>query len=175
VNKQLVNISWYLERENEIIKNSALVQKQLTQRKGCKLELAGASVLQFPTGQFGFSYLPKRGVWLTHTCTRYYDEYQIEFGALARYIVSSIPLGTNKNLDFGAKFLLERDRFSIKGEYIYRFQSDYTKETQDGLVITQKTKTQDFKFVLKADYKLTDTIQLSYSFGQNFDVNLEFN
>ena len=139
---------------------------------GFLLEFAAAFVLDFPTSTFQYSGIPKWGIWLTPT---YRLENQLlEFIGLLRFIKNEIPAQPSDNFDFGAKVNYQLNKFSISAECIGRYQTaKIFEETINDTTTTKKVSSSDFRAVVNLDYRITDNLILSYSFGENFDLNTE--
>ena len=139
---------------------------------GFLLEFAAAFVLDFPTSTFQYSKIPKWGIWLTPTY-RMQDQ-SFEFLGLLRFIKNEIPSQPSDNFDFGAKVNYQLNKFSVSAECIGRYQSaTIFEETINDTTTTSKVSSSDFRAVINLDYRITDNLILSYSFGENFDLNTE--
>lgn len=159
---------------DELVTEFTTLADEMSKRDGIKTEFAGAAVLRFPEGNVDFSYLPKYGLWLT--LTKESKKKPFEFGALIRYMGYPGPSSSVNNADVGLKASIQGKKITFKGEYIYRNQWTIVESAvlEDGSRTTTTNSNSDYKFMFRADYKLSDAVMISYSFGQNFDVNTEF-
>ena len=145
---------------------AAAVQKLISGDKyqGFFLEFAASLALDFDQSKFDDSRVSKWGLWLTPSY-RLEDE-SFEFLGVIRYLRDeSVAMMESDNFDLGAKIVFERNRFSFSGECIQRFQDSKS------LMTNSSESESDFKAVVNIEYKLTNTILLTYTFGENFEVN----
>ena len=139
---------------------------------GFLLEFAAAFVLDFPTSTFQYTKIPKWGIWLTPTYRL--ENQTFEFLGLLRFIKNEIPSQPSDNFDFGVKVNYQLDRFSVSAECIGRYQTaTIFEETINDTTTTSKVSSSDFRAVVNLDYRITDNLILSYSFGENFNLNTE--
>jgi hypothetical protein len=171
---QLNQIMVAITDQAEFMSNYNLVAESLTQRYGLCVEFATALLLDFPTSNISFSKMPKFGLWFTGTY-RTKNGY-FEFGGLARILSSKFDtLSRFNNFDFGGRVMIEGERWSINAELIQRFQWEVvnnTNTTGSGGQITLKYNA-DFKTSLTANYRLTQDMLLTYTFGNDFTINTE--
>ncbi|MEM9023201.1 MAG: hypothetical protein AAGB22_05650, partial [Bacteroidota bacterium] len=100
--------------------NATKISDLRLQRYGWFLEMAGATFLDFPTGETDFSRGQKFGAW--GTVSYRFEKINLEFNGMFRYIRDfQIGDGAN-NYDFGGGFTLRHDRISLAGEYLFRTQ-----------------------------------------------------
>ena len=161
--------------EYKIIKDAASELENANKDNiGFFLEFAGAFVLDFPSSTFQYSKIPKWGIWLTPTY-RLRDQ-SFEFVGLMRFIKNEIPSQFSDNYDFGAKINYQLGKFSLSAECIGRYQTaTIFQETVSDTTATQKINSNDLKAVINVNYKIANNLILSYSFGQGFALNTEFN
>jgi hypothetical protein len=142
----------------------------LGERYGSCLEFATSFLLDFPTNDIAFSKTPKFGMWLTYTYRT--QSQNLEFGALGRFITTKFDTSTRyNNFDFGGRIMLNGGKWSMNGELIQRIQFEVVENKNPNQVTFQYSL--DFKASLNVNYKLTDDVILSYTFGNNFTVNTE--
>ncbi len=162
-------------KEYNIIKDAASeLENANKDNVGFFLEFAGAFVLDFPSSTFQYSKIPKWGIWLTPTYRL--EDQSFEFVGLMRFIKNEIPSLFSDNYDFGAKINYQLGKFSMSAECIGRYQTaTIFQETVNDTTTTQKINSNDLKAVINVNYKIADNLILSYSFGQGFDLDSEFN
>lgn len=161
-------------KKEELKRNLQNIDAALKSTYGWRIEIASAAVLQFPTGSINHSYLPKWGTWLTSTWQPKNSSW--EFGGLVRIITNPSESRNIRNIDTGLKCSWIGNRFDVKGEWIYRTQKELLEQVTnfDGSVEKRTISRSDYKLAIRLDYRITDQILISYSFGQNFDVNAQF-
>lgn len=156
-------------------KVEALIAKEDQDYRGFYLEFSSALALDFQDSKFNNSYINKWGVWLTPSYRTKSD--QFEFLGVVRYLENTI-VATNsetQNIDAGAKIAFQTGRFSLSGEAIFRFQNVTSSISSAFETTHSEENIEDLKAVLTLEYKLTDSLLLTYTFGQNFDQNTEIN
>ncbi|WP_299112159.1 hypothetical protein [uncultured Winogradskyella sp.] len=135
--------------------------------KGFFLEFATALTLDFNNNKFDNSSLPKWGFWLTPSYRT--ESEKFEFLGVLRFIKNEIIDNVESdNFDVGAKLVFEKDKLSFSGEFIKRFQ--YLELMDNSGNLESKD---DLKAVLNIEYKLADNILITYTFGEDFNVNTE--
>lgn len=166
------------------------------ERTGLQVEVAGALALNFPTNETNFSTVPKMGLWLTATINPAKDkDGQVKSNFrkhtslvfMARYIRNQVdyyqryfPDSTGyyqNNFDVGVRFMYEKNRFSIGGEFLGRLSNsllDVIRNPDGSITTTEKSNT-DYKYVFNFSYMLSDNLVLSYSFGKQLDPALTVN
>lgn len=151
--------------------------------RGLRIEVAGSFLLDFPTNAADLSYIPKAGFWIT-------PSYQhptwgsFEVLGVLRYLWydaeffqarGSSEGAFSSNLDYGARLVFKREKFSLEGEAVGRISSITLSSVTDentGITTTQSKTESDFQYVLNLNYQLKDNIVLSYNFGRQLEVQL---
>lgn len=134
---------------------------------GFFLEFASSVAIDFNNNEFSNGRATKWGVWLTPSYRL--ENEKFEFLGVIRFIKNEVLENSiSDNFDFGAKLVFEKNKLSFSGEFITRLQY---AELMDGSGNFESKN--DFKAVLNIDYKLSDNILITYTFGEDFDTNLE--
>jgi hypothetical protein len=157
----------------DFMSNYNAVVESLTQRYGLCVEMAAAMLLDFPGNEITFSKVPKFGLWFTGTYRTQNGHF--EAGALARFMTSKFDtLARYNNFDFGGRVMIEGERWSINAELIQRFQWEIIGNSSTGTSgeVTLRYNA-DFKTSLTANYRLTQDMLLTYTFGNDFTINTE--
>jgi hypothetical protein len=152
------------------------LQKDLS---GFKIEFAAATSLNFPDHRTEYSIIPKTVAWITPSWQP--KDQHFEFLGVLRYswydgeyYKKYLPTQNyfDHNLDFGARLVFKSDRFSLEGEMIGRRSKQLIERTVDSEgFVTEKSKTSgDFQWLLNFNYRLTESIVLSYNFGKKFNL-----
>ncbi|MFA6402508.1 MAG: hypothetical protein WCX31_12945 [Salinivirgaceae bacterium] len=170
------------ELENKLKEKAKNIQKYSasTKRTGFFLEFAYSLLLDFPTNNIDYSKVTKWGVWLTPSYRWYYKNQYIDILGITRYIRNSSTLIIDSiftdNFDYGIGIKFEDGKYSINGEIIGRYQSrTISKEQIDDVTITKSKKYSDIHYSINLNYKISENIIMSYSFGSNFQKNTEYN
>ena len=135
--------------------------------KGFFLEFASAIALDFNNDRFSNARATKWSFWLTPSYRTENDKF--EFLGIIRFVKNEVLANAvSDNFDIGAKLVFEKDKFSLSGEFLKRFQ--YVETMDNSNTLNSKN---DLKAVLNIEYKLNKNILISYTFGENFNVNTE--
>ncbi|MBL0340846.1 MAG: hypothetical protein IPP71_07935 [Bacteroidetes bacterium] len=158
------------------IKNAAKnLQEANLDKKGFMVELAGAFVLDFPENNTNYSKVTKYGIWLTPGY-RFKDVSGksgniIELLGVIRYLRNEAVTDFSDNFDLGLRAVIGIKKLSFSGEIIHRNQSVLLSSTTQDNIVTKTTKTlSDTRYDFNIEYKLSDKLVLSYTFGQNFYI-----
>jgi hypothetical protein len=154
-------------------------------RKGFKLEVASAMILNFPTNETNYSAISKWGFWLTPSFQPF-DTENFEFLGVARFFwydqqfyQSWFPNTQyyNSNFDYGARFVYKKHKYSIEFEATGRRSDLVLSRTVDpqGIITTSKKVDKDFQYLVNFNYRLTDQLMVSYNFGKQFEPRLSIN
>lgn len=149
------------------------VQDRIDDKSGLTLEIATASLLDFPTDDIAYSRMSKWAVWSTLS---YRSPGQVfEAAVLGRYTKTMLDTSAHTNsLDGGGRLTIENKQWSVSGEYIQRVQwKILSSETVGNQTTTVTYRNYDFRASLNVNYKLTDNIIINYTFGNNFTVGTE--
>lgn len=174
-----------ISKEDTIRNVEGQLSNYLTNQAGWQVEIAGATSLNFPTNDFGFSVIPQWGLWLTATyqnknsspwqwllLARYFRN-DVEY--YQRYLPEDSVNHSNK-LDFGGKVVYNRNKFSVDIEGLFRSQSNVLDKTDNGnTTVTTTSNDTDFKWMLNLNYRITESILVTYNFGKDFDPMLSVN
>ncbi len=175
----------FIEIFNKDILNDALNKVQTVLdtvknfRYGLRWEIDAAFALGFPDNNFGNSIVPRWGMW---TNISYQPEGMDDFTFIAlgrimlnneKFINKYSPSGENYNsgniYDFGGRLVYKSDKFSLEFEYIYRINSSKIIKIIDGEEYSRNVDDNTGKYIINANYNITDDIVLSFNFGKNYD------
>jgi hypothetical protein len=156
-------------------------KKYLVNRQGFSLDLALASLLNFPTNNFEFSYAPKNALWITPTYRFFANEnHVLKVMAVYRYEWYNIdyyklyfPSSTvyQNNHDYGISLAAEFKKCSIQAELVGRASNTEIPLGTDleGNKIYTKKRSNDVQYLLVANYRLTDQAVLTFNLGNRFN------
>ncbi|TSJ39935.1 hypothetical protein [Fluviicola chungangensis] len=156
-------------------------KKYLVNRQGFSLDLALASLLNFPTNNFEFSYAPKNALWITPTYRFFATEnHVLKLLAVYRYEWYNIdyyklyfPGSTvyQNNHDYGISLAAEFKKCSVQAELVGRSSSTETPLGTDaeGNKIYTKKRSNDVQYLMVVNYRLTDQAILTFNFGNQFN------
>lgn len=162
--------------------NVSKITKLRADRKGFKLELAGALATNFPTNQTDYSVVSKWGVWLTPSYELYNTDW-IEFLGVARYFWYNTDFFQQylpgqeyyeSTMDYGARIVFKWKKSSLEFEGAGRTAQVLTPSEEDPEKFESGTKS-DFQYVLNFNYQINDRLALSYDFGKRFEPVLTYN
>jgi len=165
-----------------LIRNTAALRKD---RKGFKLELAGAMALDFPTNQTDFSVVPKYGFWITPSFQPYNADW-IEVLGVARVFRYNFDFYNkylpgvevfDQTIDYGVRLAFKWQKFTIEFEGVGRSSETVIEEftDADGFT-TKKSKTDtDFQYLGNFNYQIKENLSISYNFGKQFNPLLNYN
>lgn len=152
----------------------------IKERQGFSVDVAYAHLLNFPTNNFEFSYVPRQSLWITPT---YRLKNKLSFlkvmGVIrlewynTGYFRTYFP-GTNTNAnstDYGLAIAAELNKFSFQFEMVGRSSnSEIPAGTDDdGNQLFRKEQNSDFQYIASFSYNLTDQIVISYNLGNRFE------
>ncbi len=156
-------------------------KKYLVNRQGFSLDLALASLLNFPTNNFEFSYAPKNALWITPTYRFFanenhvlkallvyrYEWYNIDYYKL--YFPGSTVYQNNH--DYGLSLAAEFKKCSVQAELVGRASNTEIPLGTDaeGNKIYTKKRSNDVQYLLVVNYRLTDQAILTFNFGNQFN------
>lgn len=159
----------------------AQFKQYLHNRQGFSLDLAFASLLNFPTNNFEFSYAPKNALWITPTYRFFANEnHVLKVMAVYRYEWYNIhyyklyfPGSTvyQNNHDYGLSVAAEFKKCSVQAELVGRKSSTEIPLGTDpeGNKIYTKKRSNDLQYLLVVNYRLTDQAILTFNFGNQFN------
>lgn len=163
------------------IANLAALQSD---RKGFKLEVAGALALNFPTNETDYSVISKWGFWLTPSYQPFKSDW-FELLGVARfywhntdfYKAFVTPADVyNYNLDFGLRGVLKKGRVSFEAEMTGRYANVILDRQvdDDGVTTTRSRTSKDYQYLFNVNYRINERMIVSYNFGKQFDPLLAF-
>lgn len=176
--EELVNIIY-----NEVDGNEAVdtFEDYLKNRYGLSIDVAYAAALNFPTNDFEFSYLPRQSVWITPNY-RFKDRLDfLKIAAVFRYEWYLLDFYTRyfpgqevfeNNIDYGMELESQFKRFSLSFEMVGRSANStiMSGTDADGNELFRKVSDSDFQYIGSFSYNITQSIIVSYSFGNRFDT-----
>lgn len=155
--------------------NAQILTDMIADRKGFKLELAAALVVDFPSNETTFSTVPQYAFWVTPSYQPF-DTSWIEFLGVAKYQGFHLDYyqpfinqnSYNKSaLDLGLKLVLKSNKFSFELEGASR------RATQEVRNLSNDFKTETIsenKYVARINYRISDQFVITYDFGKDFSV-----
>ena len=156
-------------------------KQYLINRQGFSLDFALASLLNFPTNNFEFSYAPKNALWITPTYRFFANEnHVLKVLAVYRYEWYNIdyyklyfPGSTvyQNNHDYGLSLAAEFKKCSVQAELVGRASNTEIPlgTDADGHKIYTKKRSNDVQYLVVANYRLTDQAVLTFNFGNQFN------
>ncbi len=148
-------------------------------RHGFSVDVAYASLFNFPTNDFTFSVIPRHSVWVTPTYRflDYFDFLKV-MGVLRfewyksdyfRTYFPGMPV-FDRNLDYGVGVFSELDKFSFQAELVGRSSNADIEVGSDenGNRLFIKETGSDLQYIATFNYSITDHIMVSYSIGNRF-------
>jgi len=163
---------------NENLKGEELLnvyKENIKKRNGLSIDVAFATLLNFPTNEFDYSFAPKQSFWITPT---YRFKGKLNFLKLMLvYRYECYKLGYYKKFypnntiykhasDYGFAISTEFNKFSLQFELVNRYSN---AQIPTGTGTYMKENKTDTQFIGTFNYNLTEQIVLSYSFGNGFD------
>lgn len=155
----------------------------ITNRQGWSVDIAYANLLNFPTNNFEFSYLPRQSLWITPTYhfkdnlnflkimgVIRYEWYNVDY--FKKYFADSKVY--ENNIDYGIAISTQFEKLSIKFEMVGRnSETEISAGTDsEGNELFRRDNTSDFQYLGSFNYNLSDQIILSYSLGKSFEPML---
>lgn len=152
----------------------------IRERQGFAMDVAYAGLINFPTNNFEFSFMPRQSFWITPTYkfkdklnflkvmgVLRYEWYKLDY--YKKYF-SDIDIYEN-NIDYGIAISTEFNKFSFQFEMVGRNGNSEIPSGKDnnGNELFYKTHETDFQYIGTLNYNLTDQIILSYNVGNRFD------
>ena len=174
---------------NSTLESSAIYEElkkslfdQVEEKRGFYIDLAFASLVNFPVNTFGSGTSPRQSFWLTPTY-RFKKNTKADFlrilGVLRYerydqdYYRQYFPNATiyENNIDIGIALSAEFEQFSIQFEAIGRNSNSKTPEgfnSQGDPLYSEKTDS-DFQALGKFNYKINDKLTFTYTLGNSFE------
>lgn len=163
---------------NENLKGEELMSvynENIKERNGFSIDVAFASLLNFPTNEFDYSFAPKQSFWITPV---YRFKGKLNFLKLMLvYRYEWYNLGYYKKFypnntiykhasDYGFAISTEFNKFSLQFELVNRYSNT---EIPTGANIYKGDNKLDTQHIGTFSFNLTDQVVLSYSVGNRFD------
>lgn len=158
-----------LQDSNFLKAETALkVQESLKYRVGWILEVATASSIGFPANNFGQDVKHDRiGYW--GNLTYRFDNGRDEFSFVVRKM-ASFSDSVSKNNDYGLSYAHTTKDYSVSLEGILRsYELEFDDRNELGEPIRRLEKENTYKIAVNGEYKLSDNVSLTATFGKNFD------
>lgn len=149
-------------------------------RQGLYIDIAYATFLNFPTNNFGFSYIPRQAFWVT-PAYRWKDELRFlkamivlryewyNTGYYKRYFPKTTVY--QNNFDYGLAIALDFDVFTLQFESVGRSSNSEIPAGVDsaGNPLYRKESDSDFQYMGSFSYNLSKQMVLTYSLGNRFE------
>lgn len=173
-----------IETKLEARDQFSALKEYIRNRQGFAVDIAFATLLNFPTNEFEFSYIPKSSFWFTPT---YQFSDRLNFlkvlGVLRYewyndlYYERYFPENTvfQNNLDYGLSIASQFKRFALQFELVGRSSTAETQVTTDelGNALFRKESNSDLQYMGTFSYNLTDQIVLTYTLGSRFKTIID--
>ena len=155
-------------------------KQYISERQGLSVDIAYASLVNFPTNKFEYSFVPRQSFWLTPAYNFMGNADFLSVLGVVRYewynmnyfkeFFQSRELFEN-NLDYGLGVSAKFKRFSLQLEAVGRSsQTEIPAGTDlNGNNLYLKKESSDFQYVGTFSYNLTDQIILTYNLGKSFE------
>jgi hypothetical protein len=174
----LDDVSDAIDSFTKIDSEAKQLEELIKDRQGFRLEFAAALALNFPTNKTDLSYVPKFSIWLTPSFQPFKNNHW-EFLGVLKYTRLNSDFYKNYSIeknyfdnsfDYGTRIVYKVDKFSFELELLGRQSKTILEKTKDANgVTTVKSKTDsDFQYLINFNYRISDTIILSYNFGSQF-------
>lgn len=154
---------------------------------GFRLQVAGACLVNYPTNEAEYAFVPKMGFWLTPSY-RFKDLRALEFLGVVRYLWYQADYfkqfdpafaAFDNNLDLGMRVAWKSGKFSLEGEVVHRYSRVVISSELDdatGLRTTQSKSETQLQYLFNLNYHISPTMALSYNYGkqlgQSFNLNV---
>jgi len=163
---------------NENLKSEELLnvyKENIKKRNGLSVDVAFATLLNFPTNEFEYSFSPMQSFWITPT---YRFKGKLNF--LKLMLVYRYEL---YNLDFYKKFYPNNTLYKQSSNYGFAISTEFNKfslqfelikkhsnsEIPTGVGTYIKENKSDTQYIGTFSYNLTEQVILSYSLGNQFN------
>jgi Putative MetA-pathway of phenol degradation len=166
--------------------DAVALENMIKDRKGLKVEVATALAVVFPTNETDFSYLPTYSVWVTPSYQPFNQEHWefvgvLRFNWLDRNFYTKYTSKQDiidRNTDYGLRLVYKLGRFSVEAEGVGRRSKVVVEKTTDpdtGLTTEVSRSDKDFQYILNFNYRISESIIVSYNFGKQFKPVLTSN
>jgi len=159
---------------SELKANVLTLEEMISDRKGFKLEIAAAMILDFPSNETNFSTVPTYAFWLTPSYQPF-DTNWIEFLAIVRYQKHFMDYYSSflnqeqfpdRETDLGLKLVFKSEKIAFELEGLTRSQKVFSLDDQNTKVFEN---TSDTKYVGRISYNVSSSFVLSFDFGKDFN------
>jgi hypothetical protein len=154
----------------------------LLSRQGFSIDVAYASFIGFPTGNFEFSYLPHHYFWLTpsYNFKSKLDGVKISASGVirleyynSRFYDAYFPNSSvyANNVDYGLGISADYKKFSMQFELVGRESFGFVKAgvDTDGEYLYKWNSRSDVQYIGTFNYNISPSIVIAYSIGNRFD------
>lgn len=153
----------------------------IKERYGFSVDFAYAFLLNFPTNQFEYSFVPRQSFWMT-PAYRFednlsflkilgvlrYERYQLNY---YKMFFANTPIYEN-NIDYGFSISTEFDKFSLNFELVGRKSNSNIPSgltDANGNELFRREQNSGIQYIGSFNYNLTDEIVVSYNLGNRFE------
>lgn len=151
----------------------------LKNREGLSIDFAFAGMLNFPTNEFEFSYVPKYSAWITPSYRFSNNDNHLKILGVLRYehyntnYYGTYFSGTKyfqNNLDYGASIQHVLDKFTMQFEFVgrYAYLEKITGTDSNGNKGYSEENSCDLQYIFTLSFNISDQVALSYNFGRRF-------
>lgn len=155
-------------------------ESYIRNRQGFSVDIAYASLFNFPANQFESSFVPRQSVWVTPTYQFKNNLNFLKVMAVLRYEWYNLGYYNQyfpdfdiykNNTDYGLAVSTELDKCSLQFELVGRSSNSEIRvgTDLDGNVLYRKEIRSDIQYIGSFNYNLTDQIVISYSIGKGFE------
>ncbi|MBR8535429.1 hypothetical protein KDU71_07640 [Carboxylicivirga sediminis] len=157
------------------------LKDHIKNRYGFILDFAYAGVLNFPTNEFDFSYVPKQSLWFAPSYAFQkkngstlkligvfrYEWYHVDY---YKYYFPGNDVYEH-NFDYGLAINSEIKRFSFNFEFVGRSSNseEFAGMDENGNELYRKINNSDIQYLGSFNYNLYDQVVLSYTIGNRFE------
>ena len=155
-------------------------ESYIKERQGFSLDIAYASLINFPTNNFEYSFVPRQSIWFTPSY-RFKDNLSfLKIMGVIRYEWYNLDYYKEyfpenviyeNNIDYGISVSGEFKKFSIQFETVGRKSNSEIPSGTDneGNELFRKEENTDFQYVGSFNYNLSEQITLTYRLGNRFE------
>ena len=155
-------------------------KKYIRARQGWSVDIAYANLVNFPTNNFEFSYLPRQSFWLSPTYSFKDQMNFLKVSGVIRYEWYDLDYFRNyfanskvfeNNFDYGLAISSNFEKVSLNFELVGRRSETEIPAGQDneGNNLFRRDKSSDLQYLFSFNYNLADQVILSYSIGNRFE------
>jgi hypothetical protein len=185
-NTTIEELDGELDKITKLDVKVASLTKLRDDRRGFKMELAGALALDFPTNKTDFSVIPKFSVWVLPSFQPFNIDWfeaigifkftQYNLGFYEKYIDAREGENFKNNFDYGARIVFKKSKYSIEFEALSRNSLTIISSVKgsDGIRHTASKNKNDGQFIFNFNYQISENIAISYNFGRQFSPILNY-